>query len=215
MTISTRMMFVFALVFAAGTGAAMYLGVQLGLAADRHEPASTLLAEPIARTYAPLAEPVADADGPAELCVEEAAVDTETNPSNESSSGGESGDFATNSGTISGSQFSDGGFGDIGQQWWNVDVSGDVITVNVAQGGSSTVVTGDDVVIDGTGSPNPASVGTSGAPLAAGPTAPSGSEDPGPPAATQVTAPPSAAPSQTSPTVPVTTAPATVEALDG
>lgn len=43
----------------------------------------------------------------------------------------EVGDFATNSGTIDDSLFTDGGFGDIGQQWREVYVDAPVTNVNV------------------------------------------------------------------------------------
>lgn len=43
----------------------------------------------------------------------------------------EVGDFATNSGTIDDSLFTDGGFGDIGQQWREVLVNAPVTNVNV------------------------------------------------------------------------------------
>jgi len=52
---------------------------------------------------------------------------------------------ATNSGSIDGSQFSDGGFGDIGQQWWNVTVNGNVTNVHVS-GTGNVVEAGNEVV---------------------------------------------------------------------
>ncbi len=62
-------------------------------------------------------------------------------------------DAATNSGVVSNSQFTDGGFGDIGQQWREVEVAAPVTNIHISGTGNvTTVVVGDDntVVIEET-----------------------------------------------------------------
>ncbi|MCP4434613.1 MAG: hypothetical protein GY812_03825 [Actinomycetia bacterium] len=190
MTISRRALFFFAVTFSVCTGAAMYIGLQVGMSA-----APAPLQAPIAT-----AEPVAKLDAGVEECervhplsVEETAVPTAT--AFESESNVEQGDFATNSGVIDGSQFSDGGFGDIGQQWWNVSVTGDVITVNAGDNSP--------VDIDTTGGQAPAQVNAVGTtvPAAAAPAqadpqpaTPVASAEPPPTEPTAVTSPPPPAP---------------------
>jgi hypothetical protein len=60
----------------------------------------------------------------------------------------ERGDYATNSGTIDDSLFTDGGFGDIGQQWREVEVHAPVTNVNVTgDGAKADVRIGDEVTV--------------------------------------------------------------------
>jgi hypothetical protein len=54
-------------------------------------------------------------------------------------------DAATNSGEITDSQFNDGGFGDIGQQWREVEVAAPVTNIHISGTGNvTTIVVGDD-----------------------------------------------------------------------
>jgi hypothetical protein len=54
-------------------------------------------------------------------------------------------DAATNSGVIANSQFNDGGFGDIGQQWREVEVGAPVTNIHISGTGNvTTIVIGDD-----------------------------------------------------------------------
>ncbi len=110
-----------------------------------------------------------------------------------SEAAGNGSNSATNSGTIDGSQFSDGGFGDIGQQWWNVTVGGDVTNVHVS-GNGNIIATNNDITI---------------VPPAEGPDSL--------PIATPTTNPPAAGPPATTPpatTPPATTPPATTNPVD-
>jgi hypothetical protein len=176
----------------------MYVGIQVGLAAAL-DPSSALLSESVVSTDA-LANSCPVAAASHESGAEEAVATT-----SESEVNNESGDLATNSGTISGSQFSDGGFGDIGQQWWNVDVTGDVITVNVANGGTSSIVTGAGgagAAADAAAVESTTAGTTSTSPVAAAPTPAADSGDAEPPAPTEATVPPT-----TVPAAPATTAP--------
>lgn len=57
-------------------------------------------------------------------------------------------DAATNSGVITDSQFTDGGFGDIGQQWREVEVGAPVTNIHISgTGNTTTIVVGDDNVV--------------------------------------------------------------------
>lgn len=148
MTVPKSVLIAFAFLLMAGTGGAMYVGVQLGLAnADSAPPAAQPTSAAAAADAPSRPEPVHTHEEP---CPEVLAAETEEPEESRASrrsgstTSGESGNFATNSGVVSGSQFSDGGFGDIGQQWWNVNAGGDIITVNVADGGTATVDSGSE-----------------------------------------------------------------------
>ncbi len=62
------------------------------------------------------------------------------------------GDSATNSGEITDAQFNDGGFGDIGQQWWNVNVAGPVVNVHISGNDNNSVVAIGEAFLEGAGS---------------------------------------------------------------
>jgi hypothetical protein len=110
---------------------------------------------------------------------------------------------ATNSGTIEGSQFSDGGFGDIGQQWWNVVVGGDVTNVHIS--GTGNVVATNDAVVT-----LPPAVEPSPSPVDQVPTSTTAAPPmTTTPATTQPPAPSTAEPTTTTTTEPTTTDPAT------
>lgn len=144
MYVPKRALGLFLLVFFLGTGISVYLGVNLGLGAGRPTE-SGLVALTSARTAAdvtPTTCPDASA-GPVAAAASADGTDQEGGTGGQSESTYEQGDFATNSGTIAHSQFNDGGFGDIGQQWWNVTVNGTVTNVHVS-GGDATVTIGPD-----------------------------------------------------------------------
>ena len=118
---------------------------------------------------------------------------------------------ATNSGVIANSQFNDGGFGDIGQQWRYVDVNGNVINVHVSGNGNTTsVIVGDAPTptppVDGTPAADPAAAPETPAPAAspppaADPVATPQPTVPSPPAPESAPPPPEAAPSTATPVV--------------
>lgn len=144
MTISKRMLLPLVALLMAGVGLAMYAGLLLGQ--DLASLEATVAVQPVAAAT-PAASPGASCElVPVDAAAEEASAHHRDERDSERGGRGdtiEQGDFATNSGTISGSQFSDGGFGDIGQQWWNVTVNGHVTTVNVTENGTANVVVGD------------------------------------------------------------------------
>ncbi len=72
----------------------------------------------------------------------------------------EQGNFATNSGEITDAQFNDGGFGDIGQQWWNVNVAGPVVNVHISGNDNNSIVAIGEAVLEGAGSSAGASTST-------------------------------------------------------
>jgi hypothetical protein len=145
MVISKRLLLSLVALAMAGTGLAMYLGMQLGMdVASAPQPVPTV---PVAAT----SEPVCEDPQAMTVVVEHTHPEREHPHGNEGGSGGdgytEIGDFATNSGTIEGSQFTDGGFGDLGQQWWNVVVNGHVTSVVVTENGTADVSVGDEAIV--------------------------------------------------------------------
>lgn len=57
-------------------------------------------------------------------------------------------DAGTNSGVITDNQFTDGGFGDIGLQWREVEVGAPVTNIHISgTGNTTTIVVGDDNVV--------------------------------------------------------------------
>ena len=101
------------------------------------------------------------------------------------------GNFATNSGTVNNSLFNDGGFGDVGLQWREVVINGNVTIVHVSGNDNTTTVT-----VDSDATTDAAPVPASPAATVADPVAPAPPSNP--------TALPAAAP------IPSTPAPAPV-----
>ncbi len=150
MTISNRMLLTLLAFVAGAVGLSMYVGMRIGLEAAAPAAETTLAMAPAAAAVpeTPAATTAAPATVTTDQCAFLLAVESHRSDDAEAEAAApsevtiEEGDFATNSGTIDGSQFSDGGFGDIGQQWWGVTVNGNVTNVNVDSGGSANVAVG-------------------------------------------------------------------------
>jgi hypothetical protein len=163
MVITKRMFTLLVVLAAAGVAAVMYAAL---LATGVQGTASTAAAP----TGAPEPQPVTvtlDASQLEGLC-QPVVIDGDGGSVGETNT--EIGDFATNSGTIAGSQFNDGGFGDIGQQWWQVTVAGPVTNVHVGGDGSSANVTVTVPGPSGSGSGSGAGSGASQTPSTTSPT---------------------------------------------
>lgn len=148
MTISKRTMVQFFLLAMTGVGVAMCVGILIGTnltASD--DDVST--AEPVALAVAQDTPSLGCELVPVttDTAALEAAEDNQREGRQErDNSGANAGaNSATNSGSIDGSQFSDGGFGDIGQQWWNVVVNGNVTNVHVS-GTGNVVAAGNETI---------------------------------------------------------------------
>ena len=194
MFVTKRLLVVLIALASAGVGATMYVAL-LVTSAQGEATAPVPAAAPETK---PMRVKVDLAGLPA--C---APPGTEAAGGGDSGNSGESGDFATNSGTIDGSQFNDGGFGDIGQQWWNVVVDGPVTNVNVTDDGTATVTIGPGPATTSgpaaTPAPTPAAAPAPSLPTApktipAGPTSPTSNLTTG-----AGTSPTSAAPPTTAP----------------
>lgn len=113
-------------------------------------------------------------------------------------------DQATNSGIIAHSQFNDGGFGDIGQQWRNVKVNQPVTNTHVS-GTDNTISTNVNSAVNSPVNSNNTTTVIMGGPPAAAP-APAASPSPAvaPTTPAPETTAPSGPPSQPSPAGPTT-----------
>jgi hypothetical protein len=129
MVISKRVFTLLVVLAAAGVGAVMYAAL---LATGMQGNASTADSVPVASQPVRVSLDASDLEG---LC-QPVVIDGDSSVEQST----ESGDFATNSGTIAGSQFNDGGFGDIGQQWWQTVVNAPVTNVHVSGSGNTTTV---------------------------------------------------------------------------
>lgn len=163
MTISNRMLLALLFLVAGLVALSMYFGMRLGLEAAKSSdvPSSFTAMPATAGEPTPAAAPTPATASPApSMSTDECAWllaaanggDAESwgvgggGSGSEGEVSTEEGDFATNSGVVDGSQFNDGGFGDIGQQWWGVTVSGHVTNVNVSDNSSAAVAVGTDQV---------------------------------------------------------------------
>ncbi|MEZ5135117.1 MAG: hypothetical protein R2699_08740 [Acidimicrobiales bacterium] len=202
MTISNKMLLTLLAFVAGAVGLSMYVGMRIGLDAASATTDATVAMTP-AVASAPVT-PAATSAAPATITTDQCAFllavashRTDHAEAEAAAPAGEvtieEGDFATNSGVIDGSQFNDGGFGDIGQQWWGVTVNGNVTNVNVDSGGSANVAVG-----SGSTTPPPAAPVLAETPAA--PVTPVVPSDPAP-----TPEPPAPAPA---PAGPVPTAPA-------
>lgn len=135
MTIEKHLVLPFFFLLLVAIGLATYAGLQLGMDAAASDTPVT-------------AQPVASADPSCEPAIDLAALQTALTPAVPATPQPVINDFATNSGEIRDSQFNDGGFGDIGQQWRDVNVAGDVTTINVSDGSTANVDIGDETIIN-------------------------------------------------------------------